>query len=717
MQDQSGFRSLFALSVFDSEESTITALDVDTLTVTDTIDLTDAEIKGLETSDVAETTNLYYTTSRFDSRLSTKTTDDIAEGVTNLYFTSLRVTDTPDVKSNTAHRARTDNPHAVTPAQIGITSLGSTAIITSAERTAINNNTTNIGTLVGDITFLSTRIDATEVDIKTNYDQILTNIGDISTNKTDIFTNAGDIKTNTTAIATNTTDITTNAGGIATNTTAIATSAADIKTNATAIATNVTDIKTNTAAIATNVTDIKTNATAIATNVTDIATNVTDIATNATAIATNVTDIATNVTAIAAIPTYDQSLNTTDSPEFKTLTATSLISTGTLQAPLIISSLSLAADTITETTPAAGVTVDGVLIKDGLIDGVDVSAIVSYPATDSKKVGYITVTAPIDLDALPTYDQDLNTTDAVSFATVNGFDLSTIEGKSSAEDVLLGGLAGASLTSGTYNTATGYFALRYAAVGNYNTMYGNRAGGMVGSHNTCIGYFAGRWPNSVSSGNTFIGSDSASPDNGTASNCVALGYASRVGSSLNNQIAIGYQATADASNQCTIGNGSINVIRTGGNGICDLGGSSRQFKDLYLSGTVVGANLFPTLSYTPTAQDSLGRGFTVNVSNGFYFRIGKKVFVQVNFAWSGKGSASGRIRFSLPVASLAPVPVTLTVGYHYGITYNSMLMAVGGGGNGYFELFSATSGGSTSFLTNADYNTAGQIQVQGFYST
>lgn len=42
------------------------------------------------TSDISEGTNLYYTTSRFDTRLATKTTTDLAEG-TRLYYTDTRV--------------------------------------------------------------------------------------------------------------------------------------------------------------------------------------------------------------------------------------------------------------------------------------------------------------------------------------------------------------------------------------------------------------------------------------------------------------------------------------------------------------------------------------------------------------------------------------------------------------------------------------------------
>ena len=45
----------------------------------------------LDTDDVSEgVTNLYYTDTRFDTRLGTKTTDNLTEGSTNLYFTNTR---------------------------------------------------------------------------------------------------------------------------------------------------------------------------------------------------------------------------------------------------------------------------------------------------------------------------------------------------------------------------------------------------------------------------------------------------------------------------------------------------------------------------------------------------------------------------------------------------------------------------------------------------
>lgn len=57
----------------------------------------------LDTDDVAEGTNLYYTDTRFDARLATKTSTDIAEGG-KLFYTEVRVSANTDVAANTAHR-------------------------------------------------------------------------------------------------------------------------------------------------------------------------------------------------------------------------------------------------------------------------------------------------------------------------------------------------------------------------------------------------------------------------------------------------------------------------------------------------------------------------------------------------------------------------------------------------------------------------------------
>ena len=50
------------------------------------------DLSANDTDDLAEgTNNLYYTTTRFDTRLATKTTDDLNEGASNLYYTNQRV--------------------------------------------------------------------------------------------------------------------------------------------------------------------------------------------------------------------------------------------------------------------------------------------------------------------------------------------------------------------------------------------------------------------------------------------------------------------------------------------------------------------------------------------------------------------------------------------------------------------------------------------------
>lgn len=49
--------------------------------------------RQLSTNDVTEGSNLFYTQGRFDSAFAAKTTDDLSEGVTSLYYTNLRAQD------------------------------------------------------------------------------------------------------------------------------------------------------------------------------------------------------------------------------------------------------------------------------------------------------------------------------------------------------------------------------------------------------------------------------------------------------------------------------------------------------------------------------------------------------------------------------------------------------------------------------------------------
>lgn len=58
-----------------------------------------------------------------DADLSGSTTDDLAEGTTNLYYTEARVSANTDVALNTTHRGLTNNPHSVTKTQVGLGSV------------------------------------------------------------------------------------------------------------------------------------------------------------------------------------------------------------------------------------------------------------------------------------------------------------------------------------------------------------------------------------------------------------------------------------------------------------------------------------------------------------------------------------------------------------------------------------------------------------------
>jgi len=62
--------------------------DVDVAALQDAID---SAIDSATTDNIQEGSNLYYTTTRFDSDFGDNTTDDLTEGSSNLYYTSVRV--------------------------------------------------------------------------------------------------------------------------------------------------------------------------------------------------------------------------------------------------------------------------------------------------------------------------------------------------------------------------------------------------------------------------------------------------------------------------------------------------------------------------------------------------------------------------------------------------------------------------------------------------
>ena len=58
-----------------------------------TVNFDTRNLTGFDTADLTEGTNLYYTDARFDTRLSAKTTDNLTEGSSNLYFSDERAQD------------------------------------------------------------------------------------------------------------------------------------------------------------------------------------------------------------------------------------------------------------------------------------------------------------------------------------------------------------------------------------------------------------------------------------------------------------------------------------------------------------------------------------------------------------------------------------------------------------------------------------------------
>jgi len=107
-------------------------------------------VVSLTTTDVEEGSNLYYTTARFDSRLTSKSTSDLTEG-SNLYYTDARVSANGNVSANSTHRARTDNPHSVTKAQVGLGNVANLKMNLTAGSAPTASADSNAGYDVGSL--------------------------------------------------------------------------------------------------------------------------------------------------------------------------------------------------------------------------------------------------------------------------------------------------------------------------------------------------------------------------------------------------------------------------------------------------------------------------------------------------------------------------------------------------------------------------------------
>ncbi|MBX3179982.1 MAG: hypothetical protein KF886_21735 [Candidatus Hydrogenedentes bacterium] len=136
-------------------------------------------------------------------------------------------------------------------------------------------------------------------------------------------------------------------------------------------------IAANSADIAQNTTDIATNSTSIATNTADITTNAANIAANSADIAQNTTDIATNTTNIAT-NTADIALKANSADVYSQAAA----DTAFVDASGDTMSGALGVDAINEATADAGVTIEGVALRDSFVE----LAAIAAPADTASKL-------------------------------------------------------------------------------------------------------------------------------------------------------------------------------------------------------------------------------------------------------------------------------------------------------------------------------------------
>ncbi len=133
--------------------------------------------------------------------------------------------------------------------------------------------------------------------------------------------------------------------------------------------------------------------------------------------------------------------------------------------------------------------------------------------------------------------------------------------------------------------------------------------------NTCVGFACAPGYNACNR-NVNIGAESGNVT--TANDTVCVGYRSKCDNTTAFSIALGSDANSTLSNQCTIGgptvNESIESIVPGRDNECDLGSATRQFKDIYLSGSIIGVKKSYVQRLSPSSV-----GTSYNVTAGVYY--------------------------------------------------------------------------------------------------
>jgi hypothetical protein len=166
----------------------------------------------------------------------------------------------------------------------------------------------------------------------------------------------------------------------------------------------------------------------------------------------------------------------------------------------------------------------------------------------------------------------------------------SLTGAGSIRNVLIRKNAGTAMTTDCVdNTCVGYEAGKTAGASTVqNTFIGAGSGGnATGNSNTCVGDTSGF---ALTSGgdNTLIGQGGGNITTGIRNTSIGSTTLPTAGSDY--QIAIGYQATCGASEECCIGGinsgQSVTVIKPGRDNYTSLGDSSNRFTNVHVTGGV-----------------------------------------------------------------------------------------------------------------------------------
>ena len=194
---------------------------------------------------------------------------------------------------------------------------------------------------------------------------------------------------------------------------------------------------------------------------------------------------------------------------------------------------------------------------------------------------------------------DVNFSIKIGNSTTGG----NLGNSSGQHNILIGQDSGAAITSGTGNIGIGKDSLENV---------------VSTANNVAIGLLAGR--DTTGSSNTFIGGVSGQ-NFGSGDNNTLIGAGTIASANLDNQMSLGSGATCDLANQCTIGNSSMAIIRSGADNVCDLGESDRQFKDLYLSGGLIIDTIQVVGSQSATIADATDAASVITQLNDLLAKL------------------------------------------------------------------------------------------------